>query len=479
MFGDDKIYYKFQALCGIPEGSDEPLYIGEIRQILLFRSSGLCPARLLVSMVDGSILSRKEICQPETLTWAKRKSWFDFRGFEKLKDETTKHESKFISSTSYKCSLSRSQADELRKMVAQCKGDCKAFRRQLLMSKNIETVSIHFFRWDGSPRASIAEIEKAICIYPSSPKRMNIFLKLFLGIVVGTIAYGAYKAIQYERASDSGVFSKLKCSRIPLTIYLVGETHGAHLSRLWLPLFLAKLEEEKEKPESIIYVEHRPWDYDNKRPFTDDPRQMRKFMLRAEIAGSPIAFWQKAGWNDYVATKFPKHEMVAYDYRYRPFWDELVELTQGYSAYDQDRLSLLPDEYLEIYAKRKQDMHRIFERQLKFLMEFHEGAGRGQPFLTKFLSEFATLIRTFTEKFEELSMRDAQKLVDQLHDFWMNIPDHTLTALLISQKTQLMAKGIDEVYVFMGYKHIPNTEKVLSDELGCKKTAWSGNLFLK
>lgn len=85
-------------------------------------------------------------------------------------------------------------ADEL---AEKYKDDCKEFRRSLLDSHVLDVVAIHFCRWDGSPRKSIAEIRDAVCLYPSSPKKMIPLLKLFLKVALGAAVVGGVYTVGF------------------------------------------------------------------------------------------------------------------------------------------------------------------------------------------------------------------------------------------------------------------------------------------
>jgi hypothetical protein len=62
--------------------------------------------------------------------------------------------------------------------------NCKDFRASLFEMKKLKLCGIHVFRWDGTPRQSVNEINWAICHYPSSSGDMIKVLKVLFGAAV-------------------------------------------------------------------------------------------------------------------------------------------------------------------------------------------------------------------------------------------------------------------------------------------------------
>ncbi len=201
-FFSDKYLEKFQNLCGL--AADSPsIPIDTLRQIILFRSNGLCPASMIVSIQDGSFLTAKQMCNEDTYAFVKRKSVFKTDNLEQFAQKARHTEANLMSTREIKCAITTSQIRLVEDFVEKYKDDCKGFRKSLLDSSALNIVAIHVCRWDGSPRRSMAEIRDAICLYPSTPEQMKAFLSPFLkkmlrltGVVVGLgLLYQVHKTL--------------------------------------------------------------------------------------------------------------------------------------------------------------------------------------------------------------------------------------------------------------------------------------------
>ena len=498
MFGD-KILRKFETLCGIPEDSDEPLRIAEIRQLLLFRSSGLCPARLLLSKEDGSPLSRKQVCTAETLKWAKRKSWFDFGDFEKLKRDAVKKEEKFIGSPSYQCILSKAQQNKLKTMAMQSGGDCKAFRRQLLASTEIEAVAIHFFRWDGTPRQSVAEVEKAVCIYPSSPRSMGKFLKVFLTVAVGAVALGALGYVAHDRTVkiSRDVHPTLKCQDV--TIHLVGESNHKKSWGDYLRRFVGKLQQEGENPRSIIFVQSESPKEIITDTFADDHLPAFEYWPDKYFQ-SPIMFFNMLLRRPDLryASNIQDHRIVPYDVRDMGLYWELLSYKQESAEYNTEwgfsdvlKLSINQRSRMQ-YANssnHRDSTNFLMDRQLKCLRTLLTTTGEGRnamehlahgihkklsqhtkhhkPSLLKFVTQVSKQFSDFKARFGQVSLDEASVLLNGMLQTWGEIADYSLVYTIKCRLPAMRYDGIRDVYVFLEDDRIPNTKTLLQEVLGC------------
>ena len=83
------------------------------------------------------------------------------------------------------------------------KGTCQSPNKP--DSHVLDVVAIHFCRWDGSPRKSVAEIRDAICLYPSSPKKMVPFLKMFVKVALAAGVVGGVYTLGYAGGRQSVV----------------------------------------------------------------------------------------------------------------------------------------------------------------------------------------------------------------------------------------------------------------------------------
>lgn len=192
MPSDDHYCELFKDVCGISPDTST-LHIQQLRQFILARSNGLCPARLLVSNNDGSFLQTKHVCNEETYAFVKRKRIVDFQDFAEFVETARERKVKLISLKELKCAIESKQKQYVEELAEKYKDDRKAFRKRLLESNalHLNIVSIHVCRWDGSPRRSISEIRDAICLYPSSSQKMKVVLRFLLfGTATALLGYG-------------------------------------------------------------------------------------------------------------------------------------------------------------------------------------------------------------------------------------------------------------------------------------------------
>lgn len=197
----DKYFQKFKSLCAMAD-ADSAMQIDELRRIILYRSNGLCPATMIVSKQDATFLSVKQMCTEETYAQVKRKGIFASQDMEGFAKKMRKTEVKMMSSLKSKCTLG-SQKQIVDDLAEKYKDDCKEFRRNLLDSHVLDVVAIHFCRWDGSPRKSVVEIRDAICLYPTSPKKMLPLLKLLVKVALGAAFVGGVYTLGHAGGVDA------------------------------------------------------------------------------------------------------------------------------------------------------------------------------------------------------------------------------------------------------------------------------------
>jgi len=459
----DKYFDKFKSLCA---SDSSTMQIQDLRRIILFRSNGLCPASLIASKSDGSYLSAKEMCNADTYAIVKRKSMFQFpQDMEMFVEKSRQTEIKLLSSGKVKCALGSGPLSLLHDRMEIYKDDCKAFRKSLLESKDLNIVAIHLCRWDGSPRKSISEIRDAICLYPSSPQQMNAFLKFFLKslVVMATVV-----AIDQLLLSESAQVSKHQCGAT--TVTLIGESHAKKFRSNFLPKFVEQLQQEKDAL-SVVFVEARPWehtyDYMKNTPYQNEFAAWNKIidsgttgMIQTYVKYryNPVMYFQSMLKFRLIEDPLPRHEIVPYDYRALPeislLYRHLKKITPGKVDFAK------PTEIdvklpIEDSAILRQEISNILNFQYQRLVNIF-------PDLAKHFQILADRLQReiFTPN---LSQDAANKLVNELWDFFTSIPDTTLLETL----KPYVKRGVPNIYVFMGYNHIPPVSKALEQQLAC------------
>lgn len=456
----DKYFDKFKSLCA---SDSSTMQIQDLRRIILFRSNGLCPARLIVSKSDGSYLSAKEMCNEDTYAIVKRKSMFQFpQDMEMFVEKARQTEIKLLSSA--KCALGSGPLSLLHDLMEIHKDDCKAFRKGLLESKDLNIVAIHVCRWDGSPRRSMSEIRDAICLFPSSPQQMNAFLKFFLKSLV-VLAAGV--AIHELLLSESAQFSTHQCGAT--TVTLVGESHAKKLRGNFLPNFVKQLQQEGKNPQSVVFVEARPWEHTYEYMRTSNPKEfaiyqkvidlnvVRSTETIAKYATSPVGYFQAILKFRHVENPLPHHEIVPYDYR------ALTEMQELY--FFLKRITRFADtfKFTEIDVKLPIDSSEIIQKDIALRIDFQY-----QRLVEKFpdlASRFKDVANRFQQKIftPNLSQDAANRIVNELWGVSMSIPDITFIETL----KPYIKRGFSNIYAFMGFKHIPPVSKALEQQLAC------------
>lgn len=188
----NKYFNKFKSLCDmvVDDDSSSTMQVDELRRIIMYRSTGLCPGTLIVSEDNGSFLSVKQMCNEQTYAFVKQKGLFEVQDIEVYALKARQTEAKMIVNS--KCAIGNKR-QLLEELAEKHRDDCKAFRKSLFDNK-FDIVAIHVCRWDGSPRKSISEIRDAICLYPSSVSKMKQFVRNFLILM---LAWTGYRAVKY------------------------------------------------------------------------------------------------------------------------------------------------------------------------------------------------------------------------------------------------------------------------------------------
>jgi hypothetical protein len=206
----DKYFEKFKSLCSTGTDDDNSMRIDELRRIILYRSSnGACPANMILSKDDGSFLPVKQVCNDKTYAVVKKKAFFQIKDMDVFGDKARQTEVQMMATKNSKCVIGKRQQRVLDELVVRHQNDCKAFRKSVLAS-GVDLVAIHVCRWDGSPRKSVAEIQNAICLYPSHPNKLFWigFIKFML-VVTGYLAVSYYAYKKLEEIAINDHFSKI------------------------------------------------------------------------------------------------------------------------------------------------------------------------------------------------------------------------------------------------------------------------------
>jgi hypothetical protein len=195
---------KFQSLCRSLD-DDGKVTVSAARSIVLYKSSGLCPADVFVDTY-GALFPLKYVCSNKTVDLVKKSDWNIFgKNMEKFIETALEKESKARSNeSSLKCVVKDPLKTNIVKLMETTGANCKEFRASLFQMKKLKLCGIHFFRWDGTPRQSVQEINWAICHYPSSSGEMMKVLKVLFGAaVLAALIY----AISQNNAPTSNLLS--------------------------------------------------------------------------------------------------------------------------------------------------------------------------------------------------------------------------------------------------------------------------------
>ncbi len=189
-------FYKRCQLAHGPGG--DTILASPLRESLLFSTTGMCRARRILSMEDGSFLPAKEICNESTYALVKQKSIFELIDWKTFRENARRLE--HVALTKLKRALEdNTRLQELNQLAETHKDDCKAFRKSLLESHVLGLRIIHVCRWDGTPRKSIAEIRDAICLYPANPLKFKGVVKYLLEKAARTVlGHKLYEPLGYK-----------------------------------------------------------------------------------------------------------------------------------------------------------------------------------------------------------------------------------------------------------------------------------------
>jgi hypothetical protein len=179
-----KTFSKFQSLCRSLD-DDGKVAVSAARSIVLYKSAGLCPANWFVDAQSGALLPLHELCSSQTFDLVnKSDSNLLDKNLEKFIDVAVEKETKARLYKSMKCVVTVFLKAKILQLMKKSDANCKEFRATLFHMKNVKLCGIHFFRWDGTPRQSVSEINWAICHYPSSSMDMSKVLSVIFGAAV-------------------------------------------------------------------------------------------------------------------------------------------------------------------------------------------------------------------------------------------------------------------------------------------------------
>ena len=213
----EKFVQRFRTLCQEADGdASMPVTVTTVRQLLLYKTEGMCPARFLVTR-GGNLMALREVCTSSVVEWIETqetsgmdKSW-DLSSFVA---QAMTGETKAVSEGSLPCVLGAS----LLRQVVKTKdtNNSVLYRASLLRlfdEKKMALRAIHIFRWDGTPR-SASETEWAVCHYPipSGKKRDygQMIRRLLYMAGAATIGGLAYDNYAMRRSRDPAVFTDTK-----------------------------------------------------------------------------------------------------------------------------------------------------------------------------------------------------------------------------------------------------------------------------
>ena len=471
----DKISAKFQRLCDTLDTDTDARQIDQFRQIILFRSNGLCPAKHIVSSGNGTFLSSKQLCDKSTYeSCVKRKSIFEFKRLEGFLANARAQEVKMQSSQTSRCVITKPQEQHLSRLAETYKDDCQGFRTSLLTEPaTVNVVAIHVCRWDGTPRKSVSEIQRAICMYPSSPQQMNIFLKAFLAFVVGA---ATVLAIDQLLMSEAPHISKIQCGNTRVT--LIGESHKKKMRFMYLSRFLSQIEKEGSNPQSVVLVEARPWETVKDNEFTKrafeiggfDMKYADNFVRNLKDIYNPIAFFITALAWDKGKFLLPHHQIVPYDYRvHDPVNGNIYGFMAAITVMKGLQGSITLQEMFDApFVKKVSDLDQILKEQIRRL---------SPPFLDHSIPSIKKLAKDYNDRATSLlkyfgnlppvpdltAISNATEMLNDMLKFHTTIAD----VVLVSKVQRYMQQGIPNIYAFMGYEHMAGTERLLRETLAC------------
>jgi hypothetical protein len=194
-------HYEFARLCAMEPTTD--LTLANIRKIVLYQTQGLCPVYKLIDVNNGSVRNTKSVCAATADDvkgrWQFWRSWrtsMDQHVAKLMMQDQTAHSKKRM--------LTPLQMYRLEVLIAahHSHKNLAAFRLAILESASpaFSVRAIHFFRWDGTCRASPEEIQTAMVRYASTKQGMSLAWKVALGVTVAASALAATTArVMHER----------------------------------------------------------------------------------------------------------------------------------------------------------------------------------------------------------------------------------------------------------------------------------------
>lgn len=139
--------------------------------MVLFRTSGQCPAQHFIDPQQGTCLSLEQVCANTMSLVKKAKDWVWQRQSDFVADTQKMASAEINAKPSWRCALSRSQLAAVKTLAQEHAQNINEFRI-LVLKKIPGAKGIHFFGWDGKPR-TVAQIEWALCHYSTNAQKME------------------------------------------------------------------------------------------------------------------------------------------------------------------------------------------------------------------------------------------------------------------------------------------------------------------
>jgi hypothetical protein len=432
-----------------------------LRKVILFRSNGLYPANMVVSS-DGTFQSCQQLCNEQNYDLVKRHNLFELPLY--IHEETAwQHEVENILTSRHTCALGMTQKTHLR-TLAENHTTCRAFRKSLMESDQLDIVAIHFLRWDGTPRKSITEIQDAICLYPSTPPS---YYKSFMNAAGAVIR----RVMDRLLSTEAGTYSKLRCKNT--AVHLIGEIHTKKFSGNFLPKFIRHLNKEQDTPQkSVIFVEDRPWNYDesmrkmlwkHSRPWEHDRSNI---IVKDDL--SPLKFWTTIApmKHKYI----PDHDIVFYDYRYDDLYVSLRDI--AWNGLDNE------NGWNKMMRNLDTHIQRQYERLLppyapeEFSIMASDFSDNAKNWKKELIDAEASHLSKTQHEMKSVPQRRQEFIKSQGVDMvfgYMDILDQITDKGLFHLVQVYVNRGAPNIFVFMGFEHMPNTESLLQARLACSR----------
>lgn len=165
------------------------LNVSGIRKLVLHVTDGLCPASAFMNVNTGELFDKATVCRVASslvMTGGMHNVGPSSKSMEAQVARKIKNEVFWPLECVASLSL-QLMMWQWERALKKSTSPVPRFRKRLSETLGPSLRGIHLFKWDGTPRASMRDIDLAVCHYAPSKKGMSVALKALLG-TVGTAA---------------------------------------------------------------------------------------------------------------------------------------------------------------------------------------------------------------------------------------------------------------------------------------------------